>query len=287
MAELRAMVEGAIGFPEDLADEEVVAWGVRCGVIEGEVSAWLDRFAQGMRARSRLRVVLAGPPNAGKSALFNALVGSARAIVAEVPGTTRDYVEVECEWEGKALTLVDTAGFRGARDAIEAAGVELSAAQVQVADLVLWVRAVDGEEIPMPGVVVERGDAVALGVMTKMDLCRAEARDATLAGAQVAVSARSGDGIDALRDAIVRRLWGETDGGWIGLRRHESRCREAVASLVEARDELAKGAGRREIAALPLQEAQARLDAILGRSATGPIGGQVLAQIFSSFCIGK
>lgn len=287
VAELRAMVEGAIGFPEDLADEEVVAWGVRCGVIEGEVSAWLDRFAQGMRARSRLRVVLAGPPNAGKSALFNALVGSARAIVAEVPGTTRDYVEVECEWEGKALTLVDTAGFRGARDAIEAAGVELSAAQVQVADLVLWVRAVDGEEIPMPGVVVERGDAVALGVMTKMDLCRAEARDATLAGAQVAVSARSGDGIDALRDAIVRRLWGETDGGWIGLRRHEARCREAVASLVEARDELAKGAGRLEIAALPLQEAQARLDAILGRSATGPIGAQVLAQIFSSFCIGK
>lgn len=287
VAELRAMVEGAIGFPEDLADEEVVAWGVRCGVIRGEVSAWLDRFAQGMRARSRLRVVLAGPPNAGKSALFNALVGSARAIVAEVPGTTRDYVEVACEWEGKALTLVDTAGFRGARDAIEAAGVELSVAQVGVADLVLWVRAVDGEEIPMPEEVVERGDAVALRVMTKMDLCSAKVREATLAGAQVAVSARSGDGIDALRDAIVRRLWGETDGGWIGLRRHEARCQEAVASLVEARDELAKGAGRLEIAALPLQEAQARLDAILGRTATGPIGAQVLAQIFSSFCIGK
>ena len=287
LASLRAAVEGAIGFPEDLADEEVARWSVSCEELEAEVRAWLARFAQGMRARSRLRVVLAGAPNAGKSALFNALVGASRAIVADVPGTTRDYVELECEWSGKALTLVDTAGFRGARDAIEAAGVELSAEQVDKADLVLWIRGVDQARTALPAPLVERGAASVLTIATKVDLLSGPERGALEPEAGLFVSAHSGRGIDPLRAAIIERLWGETDGGWIGLRRHEARCREAAASLRDAADELGRGAGTLEIAALPLQEAQGRLDAILGRSATGPVGARVLEEIFSSFCIGK
>lgn len=287
LAALRAMVEGAIGFPEDLADEEVLQWRRRCEEIEQEVRAWLARFALGMRARSRLRVVLAGPPNAGKSALFNALVGASRAIVADLPGTTRDYVEVECEWCNKALTLVDTAGFRGARDAVEAAGVELSAEQVETADLVLWIRGMDQGEAELPEPLRARASTSVLLVAAKVDLLEAAALEALGTDPVAAVSARSGFGIEDLKLMIVERLWGDTDGGWIGLRRHEARCREAVASLHDAGEELGKGAVALEIAALPLQEAQARLDAILGRSATGPVGARVLEEIFSSFCIGK
>ncbi|MGB1698595.1 MAG: tRNA modification GTPase, partial [Nannocystaceae bacterium] len=287
LAALRAMVEGAIGFPDDLEDDEVLEWRAQCGAIEADVRGWLARFAQGMRARSRLRVVLAGPPNAGKSALFNALVGASRAIVADVPGTTRDYVEVECEWSGKSLTLVDTAGFRGARDVIEAAGVERSAEQVEGADLVLWIRGADQEAPPLPDSLHQRAPTDVLGVVAKADLFEDGTRETEEVQADAVVSAHSGLGVEALQTEIVARLWGDADSGWIGLQRHEARCREAVSSLEDAARELDKGTGALELAALPLQEAQGRLDAILGRSASGPVGAQVLHDIFRSFCIGK
>ena len=101
------------------------------------------------------------------------------------------------------------------------------------------------------------------------------------------VSTVSGDGVDALRAAIVSRLWGRADRGWIGLQRHRQRCEEAVASLRDAQAELERGVEALELAALPLQEAQARLDAVVGRTMTGPVGEGVLADIFGTFCIGK
>ena len=149
-------MEATLGFPDDIEDGEVAQWAETCVALRSEVESWLSRFDLGVRARSRLRVTLAGPPNAGKSSLFNALVGRARALVSDTPGTTRDYVEVECEWDGRALTLVDTAGMREAAEAVEAAGVELSVSQVRDADLVLWVEEAGADAVAWPPAVRAR-----------------------------------------------------------------------------------------------------------------------------------
>lgn len=287
LSRLRALVEATLGFPDDLEDGEVAQWATACEALRSEVESWLSRFDLGVRARSRLRVTLAGPPNAGKSSLFNALVGRARALVSDTPGTTRDYVEVECEWDGRALTLVDTAGMREAAEAVEAAGVELSVSQVRDADLVLWVEEAGADAVAWPPAVRARADAL-LPVRTKLDLWSAHGgQDAALEGGAMGVSTVSGDGVDALRAAIVSRLWGRADRGWIGLQRHRQRCEEAVTSLRDAQAELERGVEALELAALPLQEAQARLDAVVGRTVTGPVGEGVLADIFGTFCIGK
>ena len=287
LSRLRALVEATLGFPDDLEEGEVAQWAATSATLRAEVESWLARFELGVRARSRLRVTLAGPPNAGKSSLFNALVGHARARVADTPGTTRDYVEVECEWEGRALTLVDTAGIREAPGAVEAAGVELSVGQVRDAELVLWVEEAGSDPVARPSAVQARADAV-LAVRTKVDLCAAEVpEDGAFEDAGFGVSVVTGVGVDGLRTAIVSRLWGRADRGWIGLQRHRQRCEEAVASLRDAQAELERGVGALELAALPLQEAQARLDAVVGRAVTGPVGDQVLSDIFGTFCIGK
>ena len=276
--DLRAEIEANLDFPEDVDAADVARWRTEALQLEGEVAAWLRRFEAGRRARERARVVLAGPPNAGKSSLFNALLGQPRAIVADTPGTTRDYVEADISIGPWVATLVDTAGLRDSIEPIERAGVERSVGQVQGADVLLWVEAADEPDAVPP---VEIG-AHVVHIESKRD--RGVRR-----ASWIGVSTRSGTqslGVEAVRDALAQWFHAGADTAWIGLSRHRDRAGEAAVALADARARLGDD-GALELAAVALAEAQARLGEITGRGAGGPIGAEVLDRIFARFCIGK
>jgi tRNA modification GTPase len=239
------------------------------------LARWLLRFAAGQRARARPRVVLAGPPNAGKSSLFNALLGHARTIVAAEPGTTRDYVEAELVLGRHECVLVDTAGLRDIGDAIERAGIERSREQIDGADVVVWLEPSDGVHVEPPaldGLEVE-------WVESKRD--RGNRHPSWHGVALVGAT----QGVDELRMRLQARFDAAIEGGWIGLARHRDRAEQAVHELDEARVQLGRAA--LELVAFHLGAAHDRLAEIRGRTALGPIGEDVLARIFARFCIGK
>lgn len=278
IGELRAEVEANLDFSEEeeRIAEDLPRWQVTIlGFLE-ELGGWLRRFESGRRAREAARVVLAGPPNAGKSSLFNALLGHERAIVAPLPGTTRDYVEARVAIGEYEAVLVDTAGLRAEEvDLVEAAGIVRSREQVAGADVVIWVEGADApparERPALHGLVIE--------VENKRDL--GESRPGWLG-----VCSSSGDGLDGVVEAIRRWFVGDGEEPWIGLARHYERASEAVTALTTAAREL-EAAAPLEIVAFQLAVGERRLAEIRGLSAAGPVGEEVLARIFARFCIGK
>lgn len=276
VGDLRAEIEANLDFPEDVAEGDVERWGRELDVICGDVERWLEGFEAGRRAREKARIVLAGLPNAGKSSLFNALVGEERAIVAEVPGTTRDYVEADVEFGPYSGVLVDTAGIRETEEFIEAQGVARSRVQIERADVVLWVEsAVEAGGLHEE---LEPTDAHVIRIESKRDLgCRRPGWHGV---------AMPGHGVEGLRDEI--RAWFQAGAAraWIGLARHRERASEARELLASARVGVSAG-GPWEGVAFELAAAHARLGEITGRSVLGPVGEDVLARIFSRFCIGK
>ena len=272
---LRTEVEANLDFPEDVEAAHVARWREEVAAVARRVEAWLAGFEAGRRGRERARFVLAGPPNAGKSSLFNALLGRRRALVADVPGTTRDYVEADYHLGPHGAVLVDTAGLRSDAEAIEAAGIELSREQVAQADVVLWVEASDG-----PSVVRPEFGAHVLEVETKRDLGM---RKPSALGVTLG---EGGAGVEAVASAL--RAWFDAgrDRAWIGLARHRARAEEALEALerVSAQLEFAEAL---ELVAFDLAVVESRLGAITGRSQLGPIGDELMTRIFSTFCIGK
>ncbi|MCA9650199.1 MAG: 50S ribosome-binding GTPase [Myxococcales bacterium] len=280
LVELQAEIEANLDFPEDVDPGDVARWRREAQTIRAAVAGWLARFEAGRRARARARVVLAGPPNAGKSSLFNALLGRARALVAETPGTTRDYVEAELQVSRHGCVLVDTAGLREGAEAVERAGVELSRDQIEGADVVVWVEAADAEPVEETAEVLE-GVAMVVRVESKRD--RGVRRLGWLGVALPPDGAAHG--LDELRGVLEEWFGRGEDEAWIGLARHRDRAVEAVAAIEEALGLLGEDA--LELAAFGLGVARTRLGEITGRSTMGAVGEEVLAEIFSRFCIGK
>jgi tRNA modification GTPase len=268
---LRCEIEANLDFSEDVGAGDLQRWSGEISGFAATMRVWMGRFEAGRRARERARVVLAGPPNAGKSAVFNALLGRPRAIVSPVPGTTRDYVEAELTLEAHEVVLVDTAGLRQAMDLIEDAGISRSRDQIGGADLVVWIEAADAPAVEEP-VVGE------IRVENKRDL-----------GCQrpvwVGASAATGE-VEALRTALLAWVRSRTEQPWIGLSRHRDRVADSREALEDAAAVLAND-GPLEIAAFQLGVAEQRLAEVTGRGTLGPISEDVLADIFSRFCIGK
>jgi tRNA modification GTPase len=251
------------------------------------------RFDQGRRQREGVRVVILGPPNAGKSTLFNALHGSERAIVTEVAGTTRDFLEEEIHLEGVALRVVDTAGLRDAADQVEAIGIERSRELQKKADLVVWL--VDQSE-PMPD--EQRRDlhealgrqAVCVVVRNKVDLDSrlTDADEALLARFDHVVPTSFGDGAPRGLEQLVSTLArvGEQltsgEGVLLSRTRHLECVERAQESLQRARQAVEAGM-EHELVALDLREGLDALGDIVGRLSTDDI----LDKIFSEFCVGK
>ncbi len=278
---LRVQVEAAI----DFADEPLDTLGgeaLRRALEQTarELAVLRDAAERGRRLRDGLHAVLVGPPNAGKSSLLNALAGSARAIVTDIAGTTRDVLQETIRIDGVELTLVDTAGLREAGDAIEAEGIRRARTELARADLALVV--LDARD-PEAGRAAVAADLAAvpqvLWIYNKVDLLP---QAPALGADALAVSAQTGVGLPALHARLAALAGaGGGDGAFSARARHVEALARAQAWLRQAGTELAHE--RLELAAEALAAAHASL---------GEIGGRVdadalLGHIFASFCIGK
>lgn len=279
---LRIFVEAMIDFSDEpidtLGGDEVAR---RIDALADTLAQLLVEAEQGRRLRDGLHAVILGPPNAGKSSLLNALAGVERAIVTDIAGTTRDLLHETLRIGGVELTLVDTAGLRSEGDAIEREGMRRARAELQRADLALVV--LDGRDAATGWAQVEDaiiGVADRIVVHNKADLQDAPARP----GDALQVSARTGFGLDALRDALQARLGGDTlagEGAFTARQRHVDALRDAADAVDAARGTLA--AQHLELAAESLRIAHDAIGAITGAI----LPDDLLGHIFSSFCIGK
>jgi len=232
-------------------------------------------------------VVIAGRPNAGKSSLFNALAGAARAIVTEIPGTTRDLLTERVDVNGLALTIVDTAGVREARDEIEAEGVRRAKQAQQIASLTLVL--IDGSQalLDEDRALVEAVTPRALIVQTKADLPLQWNIDEleTRHEKTEPVSAVTGQGLDRLRERIAAALLERDvlhDTPAITNIRHLSLVEDARDAIDRALHALITGATE-ELILVDLNRARECLEQVTGRRAPDDL----LLHIFTRFCIGK
>lgn len=275
-----AHVEAYIDFPEEDIDPETgAALRARMSDVLGLVRALENSAYRGRILREGVRVVLCGSPNAGKSSLLNHLLGKDRAIVSSVAGTTRDTIEESVQMRGYAVRLIDTAGIRESDDLVEAEGVVRSQREVDLADIILAV--IDGSVGSHAAYLPE--DQRVLRVFNKADL-REHADWSGVEG--VRVSCLTGQGLDALEDAVERRigeggLLSDTDEPAVNARQADALRRAAVA-LEAALSGMGAGAGT-ELVAEDLREALGALGEIVGRVDADDI----LGRIFVSFCIGK
>lgn len=278
--DLSSRVEHALDFSEDELPEDFIDGLLRdAGALLGRVEGRLSTAREGRILREGALVVLAGRPNAGKSSLMNALLGEGRAIVSGEAGTTRDSIEEGVEICGWPVRLVDTAGIREADGEVEREGVRRAEALMAEADVVLLV-AEPGDDAPPPNA---RPDAVR--VLSKCDLCDAGG-PSPAADAAVVTSARTGEGVDALRAAIAARLErlaaksAEETGADVTTRQKEA-LSLARASLDAAREALS--IPDLVLAANEMRSAAEALGRILGKV----YSEDLLDALFSRFCVGK
>ena len=276
LLEAMAIVETQIDFTdvEDASDFtlETVKDAAR-GAIER-----IDRALASADAAARLRegftVVIAGPPNVGKSTLMNALAGRDVAITSPVPGTTRDLIEVFLDLRGYPVILVDTAGVRESHDPIEQEGVARARRRAESADLILWLNDCADDLGPSLG-------SATLVVRTKMDLKQADPSVGKPAG--VAISAKTGAGVDRLLDVIAElaeERMSSREPTLLTLERHRRGFQEARQALAVT---LVPDAAEPELIAEDLRRAALAMDRIVGR-----IGAEdVLGEIFARLCVGK
>jgi tRNA modification GTPase len=240
--------------------------------------------AQGRALNDGLQVAIAGLPNAGKSSLLNRLAGADTAIVTEVPGTTRDTIRETISLDGVALTLVDMAGLRATDDRIESEGIRRAQAEIESADHVLWVadiqHGLDSAQADARRTLA--ADKPFSIVLNKIDLLEGQARQFDDDCPVFALSAKSGDGIDALRTHL-KSLTGFDDtgaGNFSARRRHLQALELAAQNIAAAGSLFSDGL---ELAAEELKTAQMHLDELTGAHTSDDL----LGEIFSSFCIGK
>ena len=287
---LRMLVEATLDFPEEEIDFlEKAGARAQLADIRARLASVMARARQGALLREGLRVVLAGAPNVGKSSLLNALAGAELAIVTPIAGTTRDRITETIQIHGVPIHMIDTAGLRDASDEVERIGIERSWQAIADADAVLFLhdlsRAEDpaarADDVAIAEALARAHAAEPLHVYNKRDL----APDHALPDGALALSAQTGTGLDALRDALLERA-GAThvpDGVFIARTRHV----QALARTDEHLQLAQQHADQRD-AALDLFAEELRL----AHGALGEITGQftaddLLGEIFGRFCIGK
>jgi len=291
LLEVEALIAYEIDFPDEdegpVAPERVVrAWRA----ARDRIARLLDSAPEGERLREGALLVIAGRPNAGKSSLFNALLGTERAIVTEVPGTTRDAVEAQAVLEGFPFRLVDTAGLRASDDRVERLGIEVSRKYLAAADLVLYCE--DNRETGKGKRERDARDeflaqvsAPVVFAHTKSDL--EPPPDGPTVRPSIAVSAVTGEGLADLRRKLAEVAYGRLlalgDVEPVVTRARHRSALERALSEVEA-FHTAWGSGvDAAAAATHLRAAVGALDDLIGVVTPD----DVLDRVFASFCVGK
>ena len=278
LIEAIATVEALIDF-SDVEDADALSLVGARGLIE-RAAVKVRRALAGSDAARRVRegfvVVIAGPPNAGKSTLMNAMAKRDVAIVSPIAGTTRDSIEAFVELDGLPVTFVDTAGLRETEDVIEKEGVRRTQRHLREADMTLWLQGADELTASEMGSPMEKGSKAVL-VRTKADLGVTKG----LSGA-IAVSAKTGAGLDALRRMIADEARGgqSAEGSVIAHERHRAAFADALKALERAMD---SGQSEAELIAEDLRLASRALQRIAGRVDVD----DVLDSIFARLCVGK
>ena len=298
---LRMLVEATLDFPEEDIDflKKADAQG-QLQRLQATLNTLTQRATQGAILREGIKVVIAGQPNAGKSSLLNALAGAELAIVTPIAGTTRDKVSQLIQIEGVPLHVVDTAGLRTALDEVEKIGVERAWSEIQSADAVLFMHDLSrhdpdsqtaatvnyiADDAAIASAIAQSGlkNTAVIDVWNKSDLAGPSARQFAREG--VLISAKTGDGLEALRQKLLQAVGWQAapEGLFMARERH-------VRALSRVRVELAKAQGQLQCAqpaldllAEDLRQAQMHLGEITGTFSSDDL----LGEIFSRFCIGK
>ncbi|HEU4434365.1 MAG TPA: tRNA uridine-5-carboxymethylaminomethyl(34) synthesis GTPase MnmE [Pyrinomonadaceae bacterium] len=288
LVEVIVLLESALEFVEDdLPAPRVNEIEEMLASVIGEIEKLSASFSAGRLLQDGVRVTIAGRPNVGKSSLFNSLVTHERAIVTEIPGTTRDTLSEAIDLGGIPVILTDTAGVRETTDGIETLGIERTHRALSDADLVLVV--LDGSEEVGPAdrdLLSHTAQSRRLVLMNKSDLPSFKGASSCLGLPRtINVSARTGEGLDTLRDAMLESLnsAGVEDQGLLitNVRHFDLLCRTkqelelAQAAFLDRHSE--------ELVLVPLHNALKYLGQITGETTTEDI----LSEIFATFCIGK
>ena len=289
LIELRTLIEATLDFPEE--DIEFLAAADATGklaVLRERVAAVFARAREGNLLREGLDVVIIGAPNVGKSSLLNRLVGDDVAIVTPIAGTTRDAVRSSIEIRGIPLHVIDTAGLREATDEVEKIGIERTWAAIDRADLALVITDTREQRRVGDDPVVAKLPPLLPRVLihNKIDLSgeapRVALRDAIRT---IWISAKTGDGMGLLRDAIldVAGAHEDMEGTFLARERHLEALGKARARLAAAAEQLEGPSPPLELAAEELRNAQRALSDITGTFTSDDL----LGEIFGRFCIGK
>ena len=281
LLELIALLEAGIDFAEDdisiASAQEILR---RLTPVREGVHKLASTFAYGRLVHAGLTLAIIGRPNVGKSSLFNRLLEQDRAIVTDIPGTTRDLVSEVASIGGIPVKFVDTAGIRAGRDLVETLGIERSYQAMADADLTIVVIDLSTQVSPADRALIERARQQGRHLIAgnKCDLPRVAVLEEDI----VAVSALTGQGIDELRAGINPGAGEAAESGFITSLRQERLLTESLEALDQAAKALEFGIPH-EMLLLDLYAALRPIDAITGATSADDI----LNRIFSTFCIGK
>jgi tRNA modification GTPase len=298
---LRMLVEATLDFPEEDIDflKKADAQG-QLRRLQGALDTLMQRATQGAILREGIKVVIAGQPNAGKSSLLNALAGAELAIVTPIAGTTRDKVSQLIQIDGVPLHVVDTAGLRTALDEVEKIGVERAWSEIQSADAVLFMHDLSrhdpdsqtevainyiAEDAGIASAISQNGlkNTAVIDVWNKSDLASPAARER--AGDGVLISAKTGEGLEVLRQKLLQVVGWQAapEGLFMARERHVRALGQVKTELAKAGAQLQAVQPALDLLAEDLRQAQVHLGEITGAFSSDDL----LGEIFSRFCIGK
>jgi tRNA modification GTPase len=288
ITQLRILVESTLDFPEEEIEflESALA-RERLSAVKTKLQMLQNGAKQGKILRDGIQLVLVGPPNVGKSSLLNTLAGEEVAIVTAIAGTTRDRIKESIQIEGVPMHVIDTAGLRQTTDEVEAKGIERTWEAIHSADLVIFLSApnVESENDDLKKRVLEAvpPKCAILEVLNKADLLDGGPNSAPKD--VIAISAKTGQGVDALKREILKRVgWGGNQEGVIVSRRRHLDCIERASEHIARSEQFAaNGNNSLELLAEELALAQNHLGQITGKL----LPDDLLGKIFSQFCIGK
>ncbi|WP_456425924.1 tRNA uridine-5-carboxymethylaminomethyl(34) synthesis GTPase MnmE [Desulfurobacterium sp.] len=288
---LKAFIEAAVDFPEE--EIEIIETGRVKEEVEKaarDIEKLLETYDDGRIIREGIKIAIAGRPNVGKSSLLNALLKEERAIVTDIPGTTRDVIEEAVTLKGIPVRLIDTAGIREARDTVEKIGISRTMEKLKTADVILFV--IDGstgftEEDRKIYNILKNNPNLIVVINKKDQGLKVTCKD--FKQTCIEISAKTGEGIENLSETIMKKLLLEPETLFkeaetmITSERHKNLLEKALKNLQNMKVSIESGVESPEFLALDLDEALDTLGEIVGKKGVE----DMLDIIFSTFCIGK